>query len=229
MGLCHHDGCRGFCLHHLPRVFVYTGSQKNEIHRDGHLLIECILGNIFVTGVNIFIQTEAPSFEATVPGKYVFELTGKDSAHSISDKVTIQVYAKGDLPEQEEIDAPPQMLTVDPIKAARPGESVTIFAQNLIEDYKNAPSFEWFSDNTALQIEAQDTPYAVVQSKAEGEYPLGVKMSIDGQTVVKYSTVIITKRNWPPLVNAGADQQVELGTVTLDGSDLQDLFKEEVA
>ena len=209
--------------------FSYTQAPKKmkSIVMAAYLL-SVSLGNILVTGVNIFIQTEAPTFEADMTGEYVVMLTGKDASHSITDKVKIQVYENGEVVNNTESDAPPQMLTVDPIKAARPGESVTVFAQNLMEDSEDSPSFEWFSDNTALTIDAQNTPYATVQSSAEGEYPLGVKMTVGTQMVVKYSTVIVTKRNWPPLVNAGPDQAVEVGTVTLDGSASQDLFRETV-
>ncbi|MEC8378784.1 MAG: MFS transporter [Myxococcota bacterium] len=190
-------------------------------------LLSVSLGNIFVTGVNIFIQTDAPSFEADRPGEYVVELTGTDSAHQVSDKVTIQVYADDAGPIALEEEAP-QLLTVDTIKAVRPGETVTVFAQNLMDSSDGTPQYEWFSDHTALKIDAPNTPYAVVQSAVEGEFPLGVRMTVGDQAVVKYSTVVVTKRNWPPVVNAGPDQQVNTGTVTLNGEGSQDLFREAV-
>ena len=67
-------------------------------------LLSVSLGNIFVAGVNFFIQNPAPSFEADKAGTYKVELTVSDGTHTVKTVEDIEVVTQVQLEALEASD-----------------------------------------------------------------------------------------------------------------------------
>lgn len=213
--------------------FSYTQAPKKM----KSLVMACFLlsvsiGNVFVSGVNYFIQNDPPSFQVDVPGEYVMELAADDGTATTTDVVTI-IAMPGERPEEEASSPTPATLAVEtrPDFAILPGRDVWVGGQASAPDNQR-PELSWqvVSVPTTSQVGSEDLNYASQQrawfrADVEGTYVLSLTASFDGQRVSDNIEVTVTDQNFAPITIAGDDVTLYLQTdpvAVLNGSASRD-------
>lgn len=191
------------------------------------------LGNLFVAGVNVFIQNPTPGFVPDVPGEYVVRLDVRDADGArVSTTTTITVV--DELPEEE-----PQPPTDEPpsaeagrFVAVAPGSPVRMYASASEGDAEGDQSFSWRFDSvpSGSQLTADRMTDAawknpVFTPDVPGEYVLRFTNTVGEQTVEDTVRVLATTENVAPIASAGDARTVAFAegeAVSLDGSDSYD-------
>jgi proton-dependent oligopeptide transporter, POT family len=209
--------------------FSYTQAPKKmkSIVMAAYLL-SVSLGNLFVSGVNIFIQTDPPAFKADLPGEYVLNLQGTDARTTVSDQIIIYV---GDTPPptEEANEKTELQLSVTPNKAGRPGEPINIFALGDSGKVDGETTYLWSADSPDVHFNIQGKRFTSLSVAQEGRYAISIEYKVGEKSIQKTLSLTISEQNLPPLVDAGPDQYLKPGSeVILDGSSSKDLLGEDI-
>ncbi len=157
----------------------------------------------------------AVTFDA--PGTYVLRLTADDTEHSVSDEVTITVY-----PENQ-----PPVVNAGADQTIRLPRTVALSGTATDDGFPHGSTLTktWTKVSGPGVVTFADaaSPVTTAQFGIEGTYVLRLTADDTRFTVSDECVVVVLPQNTPPVVNAGADQELTfLETATLNGTAADD-------
>jgi POT family proton-dependent oligopeptide transporter len=213
--------------------FSYTQSPKKmKSFVMACFLLSVSLGNLFVAGVNHFIQNPAPSFKPDVTGTYVFQLEATDGTNTVQSELRVPVQTKEEVAAIEKAkqeafklqkpeDVAPT-VKVGHDRAVEVGGTVNLFMSGRENDASGSFSYVWTLKDKPFGSKAElafsTRRYITLKTDVAGEYTLEALFGA-GDTLAKPQTIVITatNENLPPVIKLkGMDAMAAGSVVELD-------------
>ena len=202
-------------------------------------LMSVAVGNVFVTGVNFFIQNPAPTFEADVPGEYALKLTVSDGTHTVTKTATVEVITEEKLEALEKADdakrkGKKKEVEKPAVNAGRdiavaPGKETNLFLTAREGDSRGDYGYSWRIKSkpkgSQVQLTVTDRRYTTITPDVEGAYVLEAKFNVGTEEVTDTVMVMSTKENLPPVVKVALKKRQLVGEdgIQLNGGGSYDL------
>jgi len=189
--------------------FSYTQAPKKM----KSLIMACFLmsvslGNLFVSGVNFFIQEEGPTFQPDVIGIYTVELSVSDQQRTAWKTITITVL--NDNPphqlKRSNEDSQPDKPTAKAgqLVATKPGKEIRLYATTDRGDARGKQSYDWSlvapaeSKLTTEDLRDRNTRNPTFVPDVLGTYDLEFTYQIGEQQASDTVRVLCNKTNTAP-------------------------------
>ena len=195
-------------------------------------LMSVSLGNLFVSGVNFFIQEEGPHFRPDVQGTYQVELSVSDGNATATQRINVTVQKAQESSQQKEPastgpkETPPSANAGQDV-AVKPNKAVRMYATGDRGDARGKVVYHWafisFPESSKLTIQdLQDakTRNPVFVPDTIGTYELEFTFQVGNKKATDRVSVLATTKNTVPIATSdditwSLDQK---GPVKLDGS-----------
>ncbi|MFP6601659.1 MAG: oligopeptide:H+ symporter [Pirellulaceae bacterium] len=194
--------------------FSYTQAPKKM----KSLIMACFLmsvslGNLFVSGVNFFIQEEGPTFQPDVIGIYSVELSVSDQQQTARKTITITVLNDNpsDQPKQNSKDSQPEKPTAQAgrLLATEPGKEIRLYATADRGDAKGKQSYDWSFVSTpeksklsTSDLQKRSTRNPTFVPDVVGSYNLKFTYQIGDQQASDTVRVLCSETNTAPRARA---------------------------
>jgi POT family proton-dependent oligopeptide transporter len=211
--------------------FSYTQAPRNM----KSLIMACFmvsisLGNIFVAGVNFFIQEAGPTFHPDAEGRYHFEMSVSDGEQTATQSFTVTALSANP-PHVRKQAADELKAEAGRLVAVKPGEEVRMYGTVDPGDARGEWSYSWSfaSVPEGTQIDSMSLKYADTRNPTfvpdvVGDYELEFHFRVGKPEVEQESrdrvVVRATNTNAAPIVNVSDITWSfdEGAPVSLDGS-----------
>ena len=190
--------------------FSYTQAPKKM----KSLIMACFLmsvslGNLFVSGVNFFIQEEGPTFEPDVIGIYTVELSVSDQQRTAWKTVTITVLNDNPPHQAKQTNdaSGPEEPTAEAglLATVKPGKEIRLYATAESGDAKGKQSYDWSlisaptnSKLSTSDLQKRNTRNPTFVPDIEGPYDLKFTYQIGNQQASDTVRILCSETNSPP-------------------------------
>ena len=190
--------------------FSYTQAPKKM----KSLIMACFLmsvslGNLFVSGVNFFIQEEGPTFEPDVIGIYTVELSVSDQQRTAWKTVTITVLNDNPPHQAKQTNdaSGPEEPTAEAglLATVKPGKEIRLYATAERGDAKGKQSYDWSlisapanSKLSTSDLQKRNTRNPTFVPDIEGPYDLKFTYQIGNQQASDTVRILCSETNSPP-------------------------------
>lgn len=194
--------------------FSYTQAPKKM----KSLIMACFLmsvslGNLFVSGVNFFIQEEGPTFQPDVIGIYTVELSVSDQQRTAWKTIAITVLNDNPphQPKQNNEDSQSDKPTAQAgrLVATEPGKEIRLYASADRGDARGKQSYKWSlvavpaeSKLTTDDLQDRSTRNPTFVPDVLGPYDFEFTYQIGGQQASDTVRVLCSKTNTAPRARA---------------------------
>jgi POT family proton-dependent oligopeptide transporter len=217
--------------------FSYTQSPKKmKSFVMACFLLSVSLGNLFVAGVNHFIQNPAPSFEPDVTGIYVFQLEADDGTNKVQSELRVPVETKVQVAVREKLMAEFKKVEREALKLEKPedqaptvyvghdravevGGTVNLFMSGKENDASGSFSYVWILKNkpsgSKTELESSTRRYTTLNTDLPGEYEIEAVFSVGDMKAEKETIrITATNENLSPLIQlASIEYPAAVGSV----------------
>ncbi|MFP6620123.1 MAG: oligopeptide:H+ symporter [Pirellulaceae bacterium] len=172
-------------------------------------LMSVSLGNLFVAGVNFFIQEEGATFQPDVTGTYAIELSVSDKERTAWRTITITVLNDNPAhqPQPKTDDSKPDKPTAKAghLLSTKPGKEIRLYAKADRGDARGKQSYDWSlrsapkeSKLTTKDLQARTTRNPTFVPDVVGAYDLEFTFQIGDQQATDTVRVLCSNTNTPP-------------------------------
>ncbi|MBT6722045.1 MAG: POT family MFS transporter [Planctomycetaceae bacterium] len=166
-------------------------------------LVSVSAGNLFVAGVNVFIQSPGPIVHHLEVGEYAVNLHVTDGVTEVEHEIQLGVVES--LPTAGTSSFQPASTFLGNKATVLPGASTNLFATVNAGDSKGETSYKWSlittpSGSVDARLAFQSKLYNTLLTDLPGEYVIRFEFQVGDTTVFATKSVIATETNLPPEV-----------------------------
>ena len=174
-------------------------------------LVSVSAGNLFVAGVNIFIQDPGPTVKLEEPGIYSVKLEVNDGINTAENTISLHLVNEIDKGQHGNLSSSQQpSLSLGRVTSVQPGKSINIFANSDPGDAKGETQYLWRvvskpSESSKPRLSYDGGLYNTLTTDEQGEYIVELSYRVGSESVVAQQRIVATTTNLSPLFEKHAD------------------------